>query len=97
MNRPEWLPEKLDIKLYDSWMKFLEDAYKIFVNDFCSEGAYYNSIRIDVDLTDYNGFCEGFRHIAEGGERKFLAQSTNTLKRVERIGWPRPIIEHSNL
>ena len=27
MNRPEWLPEKLDIKLYNSWMKYLEDAY----------------------------------------------------------------------
>ena len=93
-----WLPELIELSQYGGdWQTFINAAYDYYANDFIRDeptllGRTVKSKR----RVAYNGQDHSFWHCIEehaGG----LRNEENRIPKislVERIRWPRPIIEH---
>ena len=93
MDRPDWLPGRLHYEDYkDDWLNFLNDAYKIFLNDFCKDEVFLGDMKVDFDHRIFNERYECFRHIVEGSANKGMVKDANSILRAERIGWIKLII-----
>ena len=90
----EWLP--MLIKLEDhggDWNRYIDEVFSIFYKDFIESQPKFQGkwVRCRRDLID--GKEAAFWHcISEGAEEN---KRNPDIRRCERIGWIRTIIEHS--
>lgn len=94
VNNISWLPALL---LWDgsvnTWKLHLEAAYAIYKHDFLDSRPQYRGAAVGVKrLPILDGKEAGFWHLIQEGPVE--AARTPDLRRLERVRWPRPIIEH---
>ncbi len=92
MNRaPSWLPEL--VQFDGNWDQYLEVIYAIFERDFKASRPIYQGRPVLYDSIMENGKEATFWHLTSTFENRTNDRIPD-LRRCERIGWPRPIIEH---
>ncbi len=91
---PEWLP---DLVLFSDsggeWTTYLENVYQVFYRDFVAGRPSFQGR--DLALKRYplsRGKEATFWHLVSSGPVE--DDRLPDLRRLERIGWPRAIIEH---
>lgn len=98
MNKCKWLPEIIECKDFGKWNEYLDEIYTIFQKDFVKdkimfEGKYVNYRKAPMDGKYEHTFIhlthkDIFHNSNDPNER------TPDLRRAERIGWHKPIIEN---
>ena len=95
MSDPVWLPQLIRLAEHGgNWAAFIDAVYQRFDNDFVASQPRFDGkwVRCRRDPI-YDGKYAGFWHcVSEGSDED---SRTPDLRRCERIGWVRPIIEHS--
>jgi len=94
-NLPDWLPDLLLFENFSgNWQRYEDEVFAQFYSDFIkSRPAFQNE---PVKVTKYplkKGKERGFWHCIQEG--KIEEERTPDMRRCERIGWVRPLIEHS--
>lgn len=95
MADPGWLPALLELNDYGGdWPGYLEAVYARFRLDFVETTLNFRGepVRIGAQLID--GKERTFWHAISEGDAE--ANRTPDLRRCERIGWIRAMIEHEN-
>lgn len=93
MDNPVWLPEKLNYIGYKgNWSQFINDAYSILESDLCQDKIILDSNEIEIDRNIVLGKTEAFRHIVEGRDVKGIVECAETIRRMERVNWIKPIL-----
>ncbi|MEG2810417.1 MAG: hypothetical protein RR889_07190 [Akkermansia sp.] len=97
MCEDSWLPELVCFEGYKGqWDVYLEEIHCIFSKDFIqSKPAFPNkSVRLKRH-PEYDGKSATFWHFITEGSREGSREADRTpdLRRCERIGWPRAIID----
>lgn len=93
---PEWLSPIVKLEDFDGNVQsYLEHIFSIFKNDFIDNRPSFQGRGVLHDRKDDNGRPQGFVHITteenhNSGERELC------LRRCERIGWIKLIIENSH-
>jgi len=92
MSTPAWLPGLICLADYSgSWGLYEEVIYEVFKNDFLRSSLNYDGLKIVLKrLRPMKGKDATFWHIIEGS-----SGGGPDLRRCERIGWPKPIINNS--
>jgi len=93
-NIPDWL-EPI-IKLSDfkgDGEKYVNHLFTIFTRDFISNTPTFKKKKILFDKGEENGKPRTFTHITTE-ENESTNERELCLRRCERIGWVKPIIEH---
>lgn len=93
-TQPAWLPELLLMADHDnSWNSYISAVYGLFATNFVASQPQFDgrSVRCRRDPL-YDGKEAGFWHCVQEGADE--AQRTPDLRRCERIGWIRAIIEN---
>jgi hypothetical protein len=89
------LPDLTKLEDYNgSWDAYIEAIYQIFKTDFIDKKTYYNKTRValkKIPLLKGKEAC--FWHLTSEG--KIEEQRTPDLRKCEKIGWIKPIIENS--
>ena len=92
----DWLPSLIRFEDYDgNWDKYINTVFAVFYRDFIEtqplfQGKYVRCRRDPL----FDGKEAGFWHcVTEGPDEE---QRTPDLRRCERIGWVRSVIEHAN-
>ena len=96
MSDPAWLPELIRFEDYGgNWTTYVEAVYLRFHRDFIETQPKFNGcwVRCRRDPLA-QGKEAGFWHCTSAGKDE--AQRTPELRRMERIGWVRAIIEHAD-
>jgi hypothetical protein len=93
-NNIPWLP---DLLLWDgsgnTWNLHLESAYAIYKHDFLDSRPRYRGTAVGVKrLPILDGKESGFWHLIQEGAVE--EDRVPNLRRLERVRWPRPVIEH---
>jgi DNA-binding transcriptional MerR regulator len=90
----EYLPPIIPFKNYNNdWDTFLEDLYKIYLNDFYNIVVKYKNLPVKTfTALDYNGKQQTFNHITTKGSNHRLYNQL----RCERIRWIKALIENDN-
>lgn len=94
----EWLPDLMLQNDYDGFQEYLGAAYDAFARDFITStpklvGREVRSKRREA----YQGMDHSFCHCIEEqvrGAKVSEENRTPKISLIERIRWPRPIIEH---
>lgn len=95
-NRPEWLSPLLKLEDFGGdATAYLDSLFEVFTSSFITTPLMFRGRRVFYDGTDFNGKPKAFDHITtetnkETGERDLC------LRRCERIGWIKDIIENCN-
>lgn len=90
----DWLPELIPLSRYSgNFARYLEALYGIFRRDFVHTQPIYRGRRCYCDARPdgEDGRECGFWHIVTEGKSE--TDRTPSLRRCERIAWPRAIIE----
>jgi len=92
-SAPEWLPSLVRFEDHGGkWDRYLEAVYTVFHEDFVERQAMFrgDSIRVGSQMIDEKE--RTFWHLTSEGD----VESTRTpcIRRCERIGWVREIIDH---
>lgn len=86
------------IKLNDcsgNWDKYLNAIYQIFINDFIKSRPKFQKQKLQLKRHPFlNGKEATFWHLISEGDRE--KAKVPDMRRCERIGWPKPIINNSN-
>ncbi len=89
---PPWLPALVRLEDFDGdAVVYIKNHFEIFSHDFIEDKPEYNGLPVLFDKADENGKPRAFNHITTDSDRITL-----DLRRCERIGWIRPIIENVN-
>jgi hypothetical protein len=92
----DWLPSLIRFEDYDgNWEKYINAVFAVFYRDFIETQPRFLGkwVRCRRDPI-VDGKEAGFWHcVSEGPDEE---QRTPDLRRCERIGWLRPVIEHGN-
>lgn len=95
-NPPSWLPEPLNYDDFGGkWDKFLTSVYGIFERDFKYSRPIFKEHPIIYNSTLVAGKEEAFWHITSSSDIVTGNREPN-MRRCERIGWIKSIIEHAN-
>ncbi len=89
------LPDLIKLENYNgSWEDYIEVVYQVFRRDFIENKTFYNNKRVGVKKTPLfkNKEC-CFWHLTSQG--KVEEERIPDLRRCERIGWIKPIIENN--
>lgn len=91
----EWLPAIVEFGQFSgNWELYLDHIYTIFEKDFLKSKPEFNGTVLNVKRhPKTNGKKTTFWHLISAGEVE--VDRTPDLRRCERVGWPRPIIENS--
>lgn len=93
MTDEAWLPEL--VLFGDSggdWDAYLERIHTVFLNDFSRSRPNWPGKRVSLKRhPEYDGKSATFWHFISEGSRE--ADRYPDMRRCERIGWPRPIID----
>jgi hypothetical protein len=92
-NKPDWIPDIIQLADYGgNWNKYLEAVYQLFKKDFVDSQPIFQGNRLSLKR---HPIIEGkeatFWHLVSEGY--YEPDRLPDLRRCERIGWPRPIIE----
>lgn len=92
----EWLPTIVELSQFSgNWDRYLNHIYTIFEKDFLKTRPVFNGTLLNVKRhPKTNGKEATFWHLISTGEIE--VDRTPDLRRCERIGWPKPIIENFN-
>jgi hypothetical protein len=90
-----WLPPLIRIVDFDNKMPaYIEAVYVCFKKDFVDSRPEFRGIRLGLKKhPQQNGKEATFWHLITEGERE--EDRTIAINRCERIGWPAPVIRHS--
>lgn len=93
---PAWLPPKVLLSDFGGdWAAYEDALYRIFCRDFKQSKICFQGKRLGLKQHPMSGGKEAtFWHFISKGDVE--AQRMPDLRRCERIGWPRSIIERSN-
>ena len=95
MPDPLWLPALIRMEDYGGdWKRYVEAVYAIFRRDFIQSQPKFQEcwVRVRRDPLE-QGKEAGFWHCTTGGKDEDAR--TPEFRRMERIGWVRAIIEHT--
>lgn len=89
----DWLPSLVTMADYaGNWGDYLDAIYSIFQRDFVQSKPQYAAKRFALKRHPvYQGKEATFWHLISEGSKE--EDRTPDMRRCERIGWPRPIIE----
>ena len=94
MPSREWLPALVCLDQHGGdWDTYIDAVYAVFRRDFVDSRPKFRGVALGLKrlpLTD--GREATFWHMASEGEKE--DERIPELRRCERIGWPRPTIEH---
>ena len=96
MATNDWLPPLMEFNDYGgNWGSYLAAIYTIFERDFVTSRPTFRGRMLGLKrYPEFDGKSATFWHmISEGSLEK---DRTPDFRRCERIGWPRPIIEHES-
>jgi hypothetical protein len=94
MDYPQWLPDLIHLNDYSgNWQKYIDYVFSIFYKDFIQSQPKFESkwVRCRRDPI-FDGKEAGFWHCTSDGQDE--SQRIPDLRRCERIGWIRAIIEN---
>ncbi|KXB07061.1 hypothetical protein AKJ51_02130 [candidate division MSBL1 archaeon SCGC-AAA382A20] len=93
-NQPDWLPELVRLKDYEGkWGTYVEVLYEIFRKDFKDSRPQFRSSDVACQTNPlHQGKEPAFWHLIQGDG----AGRKPDMRRCERIGWPRAILENAN-
>lgn len=87
-----WLPQLITLSDYDNWKEYIDAIYKVFCDDFVRSKPRYPGKRFALKRFPITHQKEAtFWHLIQEGAIE--EDRIPDLRRCERIGWPRPIIE----
>jgi len=93
---PNWLPPL--VSLDDSggnWQRYIDAVYAVFNRDFIASQPQYNGLWVRCRRDPiYDGKEAGFWHCTSEGRDE--SQRTPDIRRCERIGWVRAVIENAS-
>jgi hypothetical protein len=92
---PDWVPPLIPFSEYDgAWEPFIEDVYAVFRASFVTDQPRFQGrwVRCRRDPI-YDKKEAGFWHCTSDGETE--DNRIPDIRRCERIGWIRAVIEHS--
>jgi hypothetical protein len=92
MGEPAWLPDLILLADFGGdWSRYLEAVYAVFRWDFIEGTAYFRGepVRVGTQLLDLKE--RTFWHLTSEGDVE--ADRIPDLRRCERIGWVRAIID----
>ncbi len=96
---PAWLPAIIRLDMHEGdWQRFIDAVYAVFNRDFIASQPRFRGkwVRCRRDPI-YDGKEAGFWHCtSESSESIDETRRTPDLRRCERIGWVRAVIEHSD-
>jgi len=91
---PNWLPKLLLLEDYHgNWQRYEDTIYAKFNTDFIFSKPTFQGSMIYIKSPLFKGKERGFWHCIQEG--KVEEKRTPDLRRCERIGWIRAIIEHA--
>jgi len=91
---PDWLPELLLFEDYGShWQRYEDEVYSRFYTDFIESRPMFQGMPVKVTKQLVKGKERNFWHLIQEGPIE--QDRTPDMRRCERIGWIRPIIEHA--
>lgn len=93
MGDPAWLPDPLLLTDFSGdWSRYVEAVYAVFRRCFIEGTAYFRGepVRVGSQLLDLKE--RTFWHLTSEGDVE--VDRTPDLRRCERIGWVRAIIDH---
>lgn len=90
-----WLPAMIFMEDYNGhWESYFQAIYNVFEQDFVRSSPCFRGTRLRLKRhPEYEGKSATFWHMISEGAVE--AERTPDIRRCERIGWPRPIIENS--
>jgi hypothetical protein len=94
IDAPVWLPELITLNSCGGdWHRYLDAVYDCFQQDFVRGRTTYRGVRLAMKRHPViDGREATFWHlISEGSSEQ---DRTPDMRRCERIGWPRQIIDH---
>jgi hypothetical protein len=95
-DAPSWLPALIKLEDFNGdWNRYIDCAFSIFYRDFIEAQPKFKGcwVRCRRDQI-YNGKEAGFWHCTSEGPNE--SNRIPDLRRCERIGWIRPIIQNSD-
>lgn len=92
---PEWLPLQVLLEDYGgAWNDYFDAVYKIFHEDFVLSKPIFKGKRLGLKRhPEYDGKSATFWHMISTGDNEI--ERVPDIRRCERIGWPKPIIDNS--
>ncbi len=92
---PAWLGPLIRLEdCKDGAEKYVDYVFSFFKRDFIDSVPAFRGKHVGFDRTDDNGKPAGFTHITTETDHK-TGERVLSMRRCERIGWIRAIIEHS--
>ncbi len=92
MSAPDWLPDLLPFQ--GNWPTYVEEVFAIFESDFITPRAVFRGEEIRLRwMPVFNGKPSAFWHLVQEGQIE--EDRTPDLRRCERIGWLRAIIDNA--
>ncbi len=93
---PEWLGPLARLEdCKDGAEKYVEYVFSFFKRDFIDSTPMFKGKRVGFDKNDDGGRPVGFTHITTEEDRASKKRELS-MRRCERIGWIKAIIEHSD-
>lgn len=94
MTNHDWLPVLICLEEHGGdWIAYIDAVYAKFREDFIDSKPEFRGRALGMKrLPLTNGREATFWHLTSEGEKE--DERTPDLRRCERIGWPRPSIEH---
>ncbi|OHB75203.1 MAG: hypothetical protein A2Z34_03210 [Planctomycetes bacterium RBG_16_59_8] len=93
MSGPDWLPDLIRLTDYEGdWRQYIESVYAVFRRDFIEDVARCRGDFVRVGDQSIDGKERTFWHITSEGNVE--QNRVPDLRRCERIGWVRAIIDH---
>lgn len=92
----DWLPPFVCFNNYNGdWNNYSRAIYEIFHSDLVKNSPAFRGVRLRLKRhPEHDGKSATFWHMISEG--KVEEERTPDLRRCERIGWPKPVIENSN-
>ncbi|CNI59165.1 TPA: hypothetical protein ACPZQN_003803 [Yersinia enterocolitica] len=92
---PLWLPLQILLEQYKGvWADYFEAIYDIFHQDFVRSKPIFRGKRLGLKrFPEHEGKSATFWHMISTGDQE--EERVPDIRRCERIGWPKPIIDNS--
>lgn len=92
---PDWLPGLLLLDNYSgSWQRYEDEVYSRFYRDFIESRPVFQGLPVKVTKQLVRGKERNYWHLIQEG--RIEEDRIPNLRRCERIGWIRAIIQHSD-
>ncbi len=90
---PAWLPPLVSLNDHcGDWQGYIDAVYAVFCRDFLQLRPQFRDEPVMIGKQIIDGKMRTFWHVTTEGDIE--VQRTPDMRRCERIGWIRPVIEH---